>query len=210
MNSVHVSIMTGKLQGLRAISTNTVSNPFCIKMYNSKNKKIICTKCYSHDMLNTYRKNMQDCLQKNSNLLSNHYIDNQIPVLNDLYFRYNAHGELINELHLHNLVQICLKNPKTNFALWSKRKDLVKKYFSKNDKPSNLILVYSNPVMNKPIDIRDIPLYFDKTFNNVDHDKFTKEQNCTGQKCIDCLKCYNHNNDNTIIEAVKKNGRVIK
>ena len=207
--SVHISIMTGKLQGFRAINTNTVTNEFCIKMYNSKNKKIICTKCYSHDMLNTFRKNNQGALQRNSDLLSKHYIDNQVPVLNDLYFRFNAHGELINELHLQNLVSICKHNPKTNFALWSKRKNIIKKYFDNNKKPSNLILVYSNPITNKPIDIRDIPQYFDKTFNNVDYDKFTKEQNCTG-KCIDCLKCYTHNNDNTIVEAIKKRGRVIK
>ena len=208
--SVHMSIMTGKLKDFRAISTNTVTNEFCIKMYKSKNKKIICTKCYSHDMLNSFRKNNQGALQRNSDLLSKHYIDNQVPIINDLYFRFNAHGELINELHLHNLVSICKHNPKTNFALWSKRKNIIKKYFDNNKKPSNLILVYSNPITNKPIDIKDIPQYFDKTFNNVDYDKFTKEQNCTGQKCIDCLKCYEHNNDNTIIEAIKKKGRVIK
>ena len=39
-----------------------------------------------------------------------------------------------------------------------------KKYFDNNKKPSNLILVYSNPIINKPIDIKDIPQYFDKTF----------------------------------------------
>ena len=74
--SVHMSIMTGKLKDFRAINTNTVTNEFCIKMYKSKNKKIICTKCYSHDMLNSFRKNNQGVLQKNSDLLSKHYIDN--------------------------------------------------------------------------------------------------------------------------------------
>ena len=32
-------------------------------------------------------------------------------------------------------------------------------------------------------------------------------QNCTGQQCITCRRCYIRSNDNTIIEAVKTNGR---
>ena len=31
MNNVHISKMTGKLDGFQAISTNTMTNPFCIK-----------------------------------------------------------------------------------------------------------------------------------------------------------------------------------
>ena len=69
-NEIHFSNMTGKLKGLRAISTNTITNPFCIKMNNSKKDNVICKKCYSFGMLETYRKNMQDCLQHNSELLS--------------------------------------------------------------------------------------------------------------------------------------------
>jgi hypothetical protein len=35
MTAVHISKMTGKLDGLHAISTNTVTNPFCQKMNTS-------------------------------------------------------------------------------------------------------------------------------------------------------------------------------
>ena len=41
----------------------------------------------------------------------------------------------------------------------------IKKYFDNNIKPSNLILIYSNSKLNKPMD--KLPKYFDKTFNNV-------------------------------------------
>ena len=37
MNKVHISKMTGKLQGLQAISTNTTTNKFCNKMNKSNN-----------------------------------------------------------------------------------------------------------------------------------------------------------------------------
>ncbi len=57
IQQVHVSKMTGKLEGFKAISTNTTSNPFCIKMFRAK-KDTICKNCYSHIMLTSYRKNM--------------------------------------------------------------------------------------------------------------------------------------------------------
>ena len=67
-------------------------------------------------------------------------------------------------------------NKWTTFALWTKRKNVIKEYF-------------------------------DKVFNNVDKDTLKDRQNCTGQQCITCRRCYIKSNDNTIIEAVKTNGR---
>jgi hypothetical protein len=64
MTAVHISKMTGKLDGFRAISTNTVTNAFCQKMNTSGDT--ICRLCYSHEMLKSYRKNMQPSLQRNS------------------------------------------------------------------------------------------------------------------------------------------------
>ena len=55
LKKVHVSKMTGKLLGLKAISTNTATNTFCITQNKSRNKNSICNKCYSHTMLNTYK-----------------------------------------------------------------------------------------------------------------------------------------------------------
>ena len=37
IQQIHVSKMTGKLEGFKAISTNTTSNAFCLKMFNAKN-----------------------------------------------------------------------------------------------------------------------------------------------------------------------------
>ena len=208
MNKVHISKMTGKLQGLQAISTNTTTNKFCNKMNKSNNIDVICKHCYSHSMLNTYRKNMQNALQRNSDALSLEELhDNDIPIINQLYMRFNAHGELINEMHIKNLFKICFKNPRVNFALWTKRKDIVIQYINKiGTKPSNLKLIFSNSIINT---IVEPPTYFDSTFNNVDSDNMKDKQNCTGQKCIDCLLCYTHNKTKHIVEAVKINGRAI-
>lgn len=195
--------MTGKLDGLKAISSNTTTNPYCIKQYNSKNEDNICTKCYSNIMLNSYRKNMQSPLQSNSNLLSNSIIpNNQLPVIMDAFFRFNAHGELINDIHLQNLVNIAIKNPSCNFALWTKQAGMIKAFFDNNAKPSNLILIYSNPKINAIMD--KLPKHFDKTFNNVLESEYQDQQNCTGQQCKTCLLCYKHNGISKIVEKVKK------
>jgi hypothetical protein len=202
-DKVHISIMNGKLEGLKAISSNTITNPYCQKQFTSGNADNICTKCYSNIMLNGYRKNMQSPLQSNSNLLSNSIIpDNQLPIILEAFFRFNAHGELINEIHLQNLMNITLKNPSCNFALWTKQNGLIKKYFDNNPKPNNLILIYSNPKINSIMD--KLPKHFDKTFNNVLETDYQDQQNCTGQQCKTCLLCYKHNGISKIVEKVKK------
>jgi hypothetical protein len=204
MQAIHISVMTGKLDGLRAISTNTRTNDYCIKQNASKDPNNICTKCYSHTMLSSYRKNMQPALQRNSDALSMRILaPHELPRIMDSVFRFDAHGELINATHLHNLVLIAEHNPGTAFALWTKRNDIVRTYFDVRAKPANLILIYSNPkissIMKRP------PKHFDRTFNNVLEHEYVERQNCTGQQCKDCLLCYTVGNGvTTIVEKVKK------
>ena len=201
--TIHISKMTGKLDQFKAISTNTTSNPYCIKQNASSDNSNICTKCYSHTMLKSYRKNMTPSLERNSLALSTHVLSvDELPLIMDAFFRFNAHGELINLTHLQNLVNISIKNPSCNFALWTKQNGMIKEYFDNNPKPANLILIYSNPKINSIMD--KLPKHFDKTFNNVAQDQFVEEQNCTGQQCKNCLLCYKHNGISKIVEMVKK------
>ena len=149
-NTLKISKMSGKLKGFKALNTNTLSNEFCIKMYNCGNKEIICTFCYSHNMLNTYRKSCVVPWQNNSDILSKSLLkEYQLPRIKDSEFRFHGHGELINSKHLKNFVLIVEHNPKCNFALWTKRKNIVRAVFKKQERPNNLILVYSNPVIDK-------------------------------------------------------------
>ena len=93
LNQIHVSTMSGKLDSLRAINTNTITNDFCIAQYNSGKTNLICTKCYSHEMLSSYRKNMQPALQYNSTLLSGSILENdRLHFLLDAYLRIDGHG----------------------------------------------------------------------------------------------------------------------
>ena len=206
MTAVHISNMTGKLAEFRAISTNTKTNAYCIEQHAKAiehKTDNICGDCYSHKMLDGFRKNMAPALQRNSDLLSSRPLERkEIPRILDSVFRLAAHGELINDQHMENLMAIVIDNPWCRFALWTKRVDIVFRYIKKYGKPENLNLIYSNPkkshIMSKP------PKFFDKTFNNVLSDEDVDRQNCTGQKCKDCLLCYTINDVKTIVEKVKK------
>jgi len=188
-----ISIMTGKLFGFQAINSNTVTNEYCKKMNETET---ICGSCYSMAMLKGSRKNCQPAWQNNSEILSESALTiRQLPVINQLYFRFHGHGELINRQHFDNLRRIAEFNPKTTFTLWTKRRNLVHGII-----PDNMILVYSNPVIDKVM--TKIPKKFHKVFNNVSIP--SDNENCTGQKCADCLACYKLSGENIIIERVKK------
>ena len=204
MSEVHITNGSGKLDEIKSINTNTVTNDFCIKMNKAKDTNIICTKCYSHAMLKTFRKNCQPAFQRNSDLLSSRVLQQEeLPLILDAFFRFDSHGELINITNLINYVNIAKKNPHCSFGLWTKRKDIINRYFKDNDCPPNLILIYSNPkisnILSKP------PKHFHRTFNNVLEHEEVERQNCTGQQCKNCLLCYTPNNGvDTIVEKVKR------
>ena len=197
-----ISNMTGKLAKFKAINTNTLSNPYCQKMSACGSPDIICTKCYSWEMLETFRQSCIQAWERNSDALSKGLIPTHLlPTFLEAFVRFQGHGELINLTHLENLNNIALHNAHTKFALWTKRKGFIRKFYSEHDKPDNLILIYSNPRIDAVMDTP--PQFFDRTFNNVSPDSETV-QNCTGQKCKDCLLCYIPNNGVTqIVEAVK-------
>jgi hypothetical protein len=75
-----------KWKSINNISTNTLTNEYCIKQKDKKD--IICNKCYSFTTLN-FRKSMVALLEKNSKLLSNSIIEwDNLPRIFDLYFRF--------------------------------------------------------------------------------------------------------------------------
>jgi hypothetical protein len=191
---IKISKMSGKLHGIGAINTDTTSNEFCIRQ---KDTDTICGKCYSHRMLSTYRKSCVPAFAHNSELLSKSVIPADfLPTINQAYFRFNGHGELINATHYENIVNIARKNPHCTFTLWTKRASLVRGHAV----PDNLILVFSNPRIDRVI---GVPRGFHKVFNNVNKASGIA-QNCTGKKCLDCLLCYRKDSGaDVIVEAVK-------
>ena len=193
------SVMSGKLTGIPAYNTNTKSNEFCIRQ---KDTDTICGQCYSHKMLDTYRKSCIPAWQHNSDEFSDWIDWDDLPVVNAAFVRLNGHGELINDTHYQNIIRLARKNPHTTFALWTKRASIVRQYQARpiHGMPTNLILVFSNPRIDKVI---DVPRGFHKVFNNVSKGS-TEPQNCTGRKCMECLACYRKDSGiDVIVEQVK-------
>lgn len=180
-----VSTMTGKMEGIPAISTDPRSNKNC-----QDNRKIagsICHRCYAH-VATSYRVNLGACLSRNSAILSESTLkDQQIPRTVSRVFRFESHGDLINGRHLRNLVAICEANPGTTFTLWTKNYRIPETMFKTVAKPANLILVYSSLMIGKPLKIAKFK-YADKIFTVYAKDT-TETMNCI-QSCAKCLKCY--------------------
>tara|TARA_R100000315_G_C5221380_1_gene133153 strand:+ start:768 stop:1463 length:696 start_codon:yes stop_codon:yes gene_type:complete len=225
----HKSKLRGKLEDFEAIGNNTTKNKFCFdrwRIAKEKNRiagKVvdICGVCYSQKSLNGYMKSNQNALDKNEVLAETLLDDFAIRQFNFLqsFFRFNHHGELLTEKvddagniikkypkynMIENYCRIAEYNPHCNFALWTKRTDIIKRFFDKREKPKNLIIVFSNTKVDKVI--TKIPKNFDKVFNNVNGDNYKEIQNCTGQKCKDCLRCYKFSSNqdgNIIVEKVK-------
>jgi len=201
IDKIKVSVMSGKMKDIPAINTNPLSNAFCQKMHNSKTKDIVCKECYSCAMLKAYRKNCVPAFERNTEILQDKISTEQIPSFkkNDIV-RIHAHGELINEKHMENFIDIANKNDKITFSIYTKRMDIVNDVLAKSIKPKNMIIVYSNPMVDKPI--TKVPNNFDKVFN-VCRTAHLDKINCGAKSCNTCRSCYTKTGANIIYEKIK-------
>jgi len=196
---IAISKMTGKLEGIPALNTNSLTCAFRLKLRKKNEKKYVCDYCYSRQMLKGIRKSCVKAWQNNSDILSGCILPESIlPVFNSKFVRLSAHGELINDIHYQNYINIMKLNKNTMFALWTKRKDIVKKY----PKVKNCIYIYSSICINEMKD----DCFFDKIFTVYDKN-YAKENNininCSGKRCIECQLCYTKNKTRYINELVK-------
>lgn len=199
---VHITTHSGKMEGIRSISTNPLSNVFCETMHKSSNKCVICTHCYAH----TYalmRPSLKMHLQNNSELLSKAVLlPSVLPKYSDRFMRFNSFGELINVNHLVNLFSICNNNPQTTHVLYSKRMNLIEQMH--DFVPRNLIIIESNPMVNAPI-LHPRSWAANYVFNVVTK-RFVEERmlpvTCI-KNCYQCQRCYTFGNTRSIIEVLK-------
>ena len=200
MEQLKVSRMSGKLKGLQGINTNPLTNPFCNSMQKTKGDNI-CKHCYSRKMVTTFRENALPSWERNGNLLSKGIVGVNFPYpkLKGPLVRFNAHGELINGIHFINLCRIAYVYPDIQFALWTKRKDLVMRYLGVI--PPNMEMIYSEPIID---DLStEIPKGFDKIFivtSKKEH--LSNGFPCHGKKCLECRECYGLRSS-VIIELLK-------
>ena len=191
-----------KMRGIQSLSTYKKTSSICnfLSLHDG-----ICKKCYAEKSLSLYKATLKPQMIYNTLLLK--YIDidaQQIPYINNKYFRFESFSDLQGSKHFKNLLQVCKKNKNTLFTLWTKAGfTLVKMMDQENIKklPSNLNIIVSEFYINKckytAEDLRNLQSCL-KTKNNlkcfVVFDDENKRQKSNmylcKNKCLDCLKCY--------------------
>ena len=191
-------VKTGKLAGFQSLNTSVLENSFCSKMRETDS---ICKSCYAVTMEKRF-KGMRENICSNGDLLSASILNySELPAINSLYFRFHSVGELINEEHFINFVNITNKNPRTTFVLWTKRKNIVDSVLKDIKKPENLILVFSDAKVDNSN--QRIPANFDKMFSVYSKEGAQNVDINCNKKCKDCLLCYQHNDVKFIRELLK-------
>jgi len=185
--------MHGKMTGFHTLNTSPLDNKFCLRMRATEGT--ICSYCYSCRALETYAPTARKMWKENGKILSRKIIrEEELPVTRKKYFRFQSHGELLNEKHYINLVNIAKKNPQSVFLLPTKKKAIVGKLGKMG--AENLILSYSEPLINHLVE--ELPDNFDRRFS-VFTKEYAKEHgidiNCAGKRCIECLQCYTIGNN---------------
>ena len=209
--------MSGKMEGMPAISTSCLCNPRCLKRLEEGVG--ICKACFAADGL-AYKKGLREnCVQNYMVLNSGVLPVDELPIFKSdvKHVRFEAFGDVGSVTQCLNYINICNANPHVTFAMWTKNPDYWHEAIEDIGKPDNLICILSSQNLNEEISIGKY-YWLDHTFtvyeleylnnNNINHNDFI---NCGGRKCKTCLRCYDiNNNDFSVKELLKADQKKIK
>ena len=198
---------TGKMEGINSIGTSCADNPFCIK--RRENGDSICAHCYAAIYMKM-RPALKERLKGNFEILTTHILEGrEIPVTNSHLFRFESFGDLYNTTQLENYNNICLRNPYTQFGLWTKNTWILDEVFNKKGivKPNNMSIVVSSPLLNKQMELNRERFWFvDHIFTVYDKNFIETNNvciNCGAKSCLRCQLCYFKNTEFYINEKLK-------
>lgn len=177
------------MSGLQSVSTSVVLNKGC--QNRAKKAGCICSKCFAASLVNQYS-SLDRCLQENHKILTGSILPASVlPLIPSRYFRFQAFAELTNYKEVVNYFNIAKKNPDTLCALWTKCPGIIAKAISLGyEKPANLQIVLSSPLINKPVKVVKYP-FIDKVFTVYDKEGAKAVNiNCGARSCLSCGRCY--------------------
>lgn len=143
-------------------------------------------------------------MEQNSRLLTSHlfHID-EMPVLNDSIFRFEAFGDLINATQARNYIRLAKANPHTMFALWTKNPGILAQAVKQEGKPGNMVVLLSSHIIGQKADASRWE-FVDKTFTVYRKEDMQPEMiNCGSRQCLTCRRCYSHTTETDIREYLK-------
>ena len=194
---------TGKMEGMISISTSVTTNERCQK--NAAIKGSICEQCFAAKQMRVFT-SMEKPMVENQRILTGSVLDpDKLPALNCLYFRFESFGDLNNATQVKNYFNLCYKNPRVKFALWTKNPDYIAEAIADGyTKPENLNIVLSSLFINQ--ERRKTFDFVDKVFTVYDPN-FIEENNvninCGARNCFSCGLCYEKNGVEVINEKLK-------
>lgn len=109
-----------KMEDLASISTSPLCNDLCKE--RAKNPEMICSHCYSMTMQKRFS-GLSKCLERNTDILTSRVLeDDEIPFLVSPtgMFRFEAFGDLNNEIQVVNYFKMASANSHMKCALWTK------------------------------------------------------------------------------------------
>ena len=195
LTGVHLTLKhTGKMNGINSVSTSCLKNPRCVARMLKGGDGCICSHCYACAMSKQYS-NLDKVLAKNTEILTSGILDT-VPLITNKYFRFEAFGDLVNDVQFINYLNIAKMNRDTNFTIWTKNPDIIDNVFKQGyTRPKNLRIILSSPVINVLTDYVKIYSWCDSVFT-----VYTKEYasthniviNCGGRSCATCTggRCY--------------------
>ena len=194
---------SGKMSGMVSISTSVTTNERCAK--NAQIKGSICEKCFAAKQMRVFP-SMEKPMVENQRILTSEILPmEKLPIINNIYFRFEAFGDLNNATQAINYFRMCYKNPGVKFALWTKNPDYIAEAIAQGyEKPENLNIVLSSLFINQE---RKNPFPFvDKVFTVYDPAHIEKNNvsiNCGAKSCFSCGLCYEKNGVSVINEKLK-------
>lgn len=196
---------TGKMSGMQSLSTSCLCNKNCLNRVENVN--LVCSHCYAQRQMKMY-KNLEKCLKKNTEILTTRLLtDEEIPLINAVFFRFESFGDLNNEIQVVNYFRICKRNKHVKFALWTKNLWIIAETINNGEnKPRNLQVIYSSPYLDKCDNKLNKYPFIDKIFTvyTKEHIKANNiEINCGAKRCLSCHKCYVKNKEIFINEKCK-------
>ena len=205
--------MTGKMEGMIALSSSPNGNERCKKRAECGNENCICTKCYSIASMK-WKRNLDKMTEENGKILSEKVIPVEawlaIDPLVYPWLRGEAHGDLRNAIHAINMNNLAIRNPQVPMALWTKNGDYIRTATEMGHvKADNLTVLGSSPQLNTEIDLDKHPEY-DKSFTVYTYEYIVEHKltplffNCGARHCLSCGKCYHKNNGIRQIHEILK------
>ena len=204
VSPVHVSDkMSGKMTGIPSVSTSCLANPICLKRMLDGDS--ICAHCFANTTLSRYT----DCgkaMLNNTYLLTESILPlDMLPLFKSDIARIESFGDVQNVTQSINYSNMCLINPNTTFAWWSKNIPIIAKAFDIiGGKPDNVILIESSPKVN--VKLEPSSHYVDKVFTVYSKEYIIANDidiNCGARCCNTCRRCYRKDTEADVREQLK-------